>query len=107
MHQIDVNKSISAIQFRATTQGFEIISGNMRAAVLADLGRVVPALNVVTGERVLLKRETSGQWVIFTKEEAVLARLQNQMRVGRKWNSGDLPQPKPQPFYRMFDKRKF
>lgn len=33
--------------------------------------------------------------------------LQSQMRAGRKWNAGVHPQPKPAPFYRQFDKRKF
>lgn len=103
----EVAEPTPEIQFRASAQGFEITNGHMRAAALADLGRVVPALNVVTGDRVLLKRDHSGQWLIATQEDAEFARLQSQMRVGRKWNSGVNPQPKPTPFYRQFDKRKF
>lgn len=103
----EIAKPTPDILFRASAQGFEITNGHMRAVALADLGRLVPALNVVTGDRVLLKRDPSGQWLIAAKEEVELARLQNQMRVGRKWNSGFKPQLKPTPFYRQFAKQRF
>ncbi len=103
----DIGEPIPDVLFRSGAQGFEIIDGNMRAVALADLGQLVPALNVVNNERVLLKRTHSGQWLKATREEIELVRFQKQMREGRKWNSGVKPQPGATPFYRQFSKQRF
>lgn len=69
---------------RAGSQGFEIIDGFMRATALADLGRLVPAINVSTGARVMLKRDHAGQRMTVTPKDAEKATKRAAKPVGRR-----------------------
>ena len=91
----------------AAAHGFEIQAGHARAVAFANLGQLVPALDVVSGKRVLLKLDSAGQWVIAGEKEVELARVQDQSRASRKINPGVRPQPKSTPFYRQFAKQRF
>jgi hypothetical protein len=88
-------------------QQVDIVDGNLRVSTMADLGRLVPALDGA-GQAVMLKLDASGEWSIATPQEIDCERAQSCMRVGRKVNAGTVAQAKkPVPYWRQFDKRKF
>lgn len=82
-----LSTSMPNILIRLAANGLEFVDGRMRAGALADLGQVVPARNISTGEHVLLDRDRSGQWTITAQDDAEMTRLQDQMREARKWKA--------------------